>query len=285
MGHPPQSQLVARRLWSFEDMIEFRAAHIVQAFVQLGIIIEGLYKYPDLLRIEMLPDTKRQIANSSVWTDLEWSGYKITDTDLNFRIGELRTQLEGETPYCAETLAHELEGIHNQLKISLSLHKFAHVYPNVQKYFEQEQLFGAAVYASFPEAQRDIKDAGNCIAAELYTASVFHLMRTAEYGLRALARKVRVKITHKGKPQPLETAAWDKVINAIKCRLNSAHALKPSARRTDKIRFYSDLADRCSFVKDLWRNDVMHTRAHYEIQDTLAAFERVKGFMQLLCKL
>jgi len=73
-------------------MIEFRAAHLVQSFVQLAIIVEGLYRYPDL-RAEMPPHAKQQIANSSAWVDLEWSGFKITDSDLNFRIWELRKQL------------------------------------------------------------------------------------------------------------------------------------------------------------------------------------------------
>jgi hypothetical protein len=196
-----QEPFSLRRLWSFADMIEFRVAHLVQAVVQLSIIIEGLYQSPDL-RAEMLPDTKRRIANSSAWTDLEWSGFKITDTDLNFRIWSLRKQLEGNNPCCAETLIHQLEGIHNQLKIALSLHKFAHIAPNVQDYFEQEQLFGGVIYELFPEARNDIRNAGNCLAASLPDAAVFHLMRVAEHGLRALARKIKVGITHKGKPTP-----------------------------------------------------------------------------------
>jgi hypothetical protein len=279
-----QSQLSIRRLWSFADMIELRAAHLVQAFTQLSIIVEGLYQYPDL-RAEMLPHAKQQIASSSVWVNLEWSGFEITDTDLNFRIWALRNQLNGNNPCCPETLINQLEGIHNQLKVAISFHKFAYIPPRVQGYFEQENLFGESVFASFPEARRDIKEAGNCLASELYTAAVFHLMRTAEFGLRSLARKTRVSVKHKGKPQPVDTATWEKVIAAIKSKLAASHTMRFGATRSEKIKLYSDLADRCSFIKDLWRNDVMHTRVSYEYHDAMGAFERVKGFMQLLCNL
>jgi hypothetical protein len=265
-------------------MIEHNALTLIQAFTQLEIIIQGLYQYPEL-RIEMRADEKDRIARSSAFVWIEAHRNVLTDDDLHLRIWALRNGLSGNNPYSAEALIHELEGIRNQLALVVSKRKFAYIPSSVEKYFEQDKLFGDSVYNLIPEARQDIKEAGNCIAASLYNASIFHLMRASEYGLRKLGRRVRVRLSHKGKPQPLDTATWDKVINAVKAKLQSGHAMNYGAARAEKIRFLSDLADRCSFIKDLWRNDVMHTRGSYDLHDSLAAFERVKGFMQLLCQL
>lgn len=239
-------------------MIECGVVHIFAAVEQMTTIIHGLYAYPDM-RIEMRADAKERIARSAAWMQLEASGVEITDIDLRFRILGLRAQLEGNNPYCAEALVHQMEGIRSQLMVLIGSRKFAYISPDVQLYFEQDKLFGDAVSILFPEAQRDIKDAGNCLAADLSTAAVFHLMRVAEYGLRALARKVHVQLTHNGKSQPLDTATWDKVINATKKNLEAAHTLKHGPKRAEKIRSLADAADRCSFVKDIWGNDVNHT--------------------------
>jgi hypothetical protein len=278
------SQISQRKFWSLADMIEFGVVHIFSAVEQLTTMIHGLYQHPDM-RIEMRADEKARIAQGHAWFALEASGLEITDVDLRSRIWGLRTSLAGNNPCCAEALVHQLEGIRSQLMVLIGSQKFVYIAASVQPYFEQDRLFGDSVYVRFPEARNDLKNAGNCLAAELYTAAIFHLMRVAEYGLRSLARKVRVSLIHNRKPQPLHTATWDKVINGIKSKLNAAHSMKYGNARSEKISFYSDLADRCSFVKDLWRNDVMHTRACYEIHDALAAFERVKGFMELLCRL
>jgi hypothetical protein len=72
-------------------------------------------------------------------------------------------------------------------------------------YAEQERLFGDKVYEQFWSARKDVTDAGNALAVELPNAAVFHLMRVAEVGLRALARDRRVKLPKKGQPLELAT--------------------------------------------------------------------------------
>lgn len=181
-------------------------------------------------------------------------------------------------------LSRELSGLLGQVVVCLSRHNFAYIPAPNDSYFEVPMPFGNEVFDSFPETRQEIKDAANCIAASLYTASVFHLMRVSEHGLRTLAQTMKVSIKHKGKPQPLDTATWDKVIVALKKKIDAAHASKHSPVRAKKLAFYSDMADRCSYVKDLWRNDVMHARKSYSYHEAVAVFDRVKGFMQLLAK-
>src|ERR1039458_55289 len=61
--------------------------------------------------------------------------------------------------------------------------KFAFIPKDYEVFFEAENLFGSSVNDAFPSARPHIKDAGNCLAADLNTAAVFHLMISAEFGL------------------------------------------------------------------------------------------------------
>ena len=150
--------------------------------------------------------------------------------------------------------------------------------------YQDHTFWGNEGAIKFRSAARDIRDAGNCLAAECHTAAVFHGMRVAEHGIRILAKRLKVVITHKGKPEPIEFATWEKVVDSIKSQLTKAHSLPRSAKRQNKLSYYSDLADRCTYMKDLWRNEVMHTRLSFNRLEAAGILQRVREFMQLLEK-
>jgi len=228
---------------------------------------------------------KESMSNLAPLQAIEQFKDILDDTDLQFRVFRLRAQLRGGEYITGSMLSKELSGLLGQVVVCLSRHKFAYIPAPNDSYFEVDMSFGEEVFDMFPEMRRDIKDAANCIAACLYTASVFHLMRVSEYGLRRLAQQMKVSIKHKGKPQPLDTATWDKVLLALKKKIDAAHASKHGPVRAQNLAFYSDMADRCSYVKDLWRNEVMHARKSYNYHEAVAVMERVKGFMQLLTQI
>jgi hypothetical protein len=161
--------------------------------------------------------------------------------------------------------------------------KFVRVDLNLSGYIDNESLFGEPVKKSFPSAVEDIKNAGNCLAVELPTAAVFHLMRVSEHGLRRLARKLQVKVIDKKQLCPLEYAEWDKVITAID---NKIKAMKPSLpkgpKRQTQLELYSEANQHCLFMKDIWRNTISHTRKPYSSLEAQSVFERVRDFMQFL---
>jgi hypothetical protein len=159
---------------------------------------------------------------------------------------------------------------------------FVPVHPEVAKYFEQATLFGREVSDAFPDAGRDIKDSGNCIAVELSTAAVFHLMRVAEHGLRMLAKKLRVKLTHSGHHHPIEYADWEKVITGVKNKIAKTRPLPQGSKRQEQLEMYSDAADHCVFMKDIWRNNVSHARKPYTNAEAIGVFERVRDFMKFI---
>ncbi len=92
--------------------------------------------------------------------------------------------------------------------------KLVVIKPDKAHFFEKESLFGLEVGMAFPRAKAEIKDAGNCLAADLNTSAVFHLMRVAEHGLRALAKHLEISIPE----SELDYQTWNQIIrkNAIR---------------------------------------------------------------------
>jgi hypothetical protein len=206
------------------------------------------------------------------------------DDDLHFRLWRLKEQLRGGERLTGEMLARIFDEMQAQMTVALSKRKFAYIPPPNDEYFEQEKLFGEEVYLKFEKARSELKDAGNCFAAGLPTACVFHLMRVAEFGLREIAKKVRVRLIDKGKPHPVEFATWDKVIQGINNQITAARTLPHGQRKNKRLQFHSNAAEQCTYIRDLWRNDVSHTRKRYSDNEALGILGRVRDFMQLLAK-
>jgi hypothetical protein len=69
-------------------------------------------------------------------------------------------------------------------------------------------VFGNEVRTAFNSAAPDMIEAGNCLAAECNTAAVFHLMRVAEIGLRALANDRNAPFKNK----PIDQQEWGTIL-------------------------------------------------------------------------
>lgn len=150
------------------------------------------------------------------------------------------------------------------------------------KLLEQMPSQWEAVWEKISNCRFDTEEAVYSYCLGRNTASVFHSMRVAEHGLRRIAQKVGVKLTDKGKPQPIEFATWDKVITGIRNEITAARLLPQGPRKNRKLQFYSDAAENCIYMRDIWRNEVSHTRKRYNDEEALGVLNRVRDFMQLL---
>ena len=121
------------------------------------------------------------------------------------------------------------------------------------------------------------------MAVELSTAAVFHLMRVSEYGCGDSHERFFVKLTDKRKHQPLEYADWDKVITGINNKIQHVKtSLSKGPVQHGKLNLCSEAAQHCLYMKDIWRNDISHTRQPYSQAEAIVVFERVRDFMQFL---
>lgn len=165
----------------------------------------------------------------------------------------------------------------------LSARKFFLLSEEEASFYDNPDLFGESFKKKYPVgAVREAFCAGNCYAASQYTACVFHCMRVAEYGLRKLARNsfLKIRLTQKkGKTHPIEYADWQKVIDAIRSKIAKIRQRPVGPKREEDIRFLSLAADHCEYMKDIWRNEISHTRRWYKPEEALSVINRVKEFV------
>lgn len=203
--------------------------------------------------------------------------------DLTHRAKQLLGRMGQQSArWTIELMASDLSQFQRDLNRELHKRKFAYIPSPDDRYFEQDQLFGEGVYNKIPDARQDIKDAGNSMAVGLYTACVFHLMRVSEHGLRKLARRLKVTLLHNQKPSPLKEEDWDKIITGIEGKIAAARQISLKAKKRERLKLYSELAQHSRYIRDIFRNDVSHTGDSYNGPDAKAAWSRVRPFMQLI---
>ena len=150
---------------------------------------------------------------------------------------------------------HEnVKSLRNLIKKELSKQSFLFMPQDDVKWYKNEDGFGVEVSNKFRDAKRDIKEAGSCYSTCLYTACIFHLMRVAEYGSRALAHERGVTIKNK----PLEWAQWGSIIVEIEKKILPIETKAQAGPEKDAaLQFYhGGLADLRAF-KDIYRNPAM----------------------------
>jgi hypothetical protein len=201
-------------------------------------------------------------------------------------IGNLQVILSGNEVRAAEVVVL-LDEIHEHIRQEIAGKYSLYIAPEKAKYCDNDKLLGEGVAERFKGTQNDIVEAGNCYAIGCNTAAVFHLMRVVEIGLRVLAKRVGIKRITGKKPHPIEYAEWGTLIDAIKAKIKTKiealHQRNKGGQRERQLKLYSDLADRCFFLKEL-RNEVCHTRKPYNDQEALGMINRVKELMELLLK-
>lgn len=132
---------------------------------------------------------------------------------------------------------------------------------------------------AFPAIEWDVYEATDCYALQHNTASVFHSMRVAEIGLRALAkeRKIRLK-----KDKPLEWGTWQDIIRELDDEIKIIAGKKAGSAKDTALAFYSGARADLNGFKDEYRNLVMHVRARYDEFQALRALTNVHDFMERL---
>ena len=129
---------------------------------------------------------------------------------------------------------------------------------------------------AFPSVAGEIEEGIDCYALEHNTASVFHMMRVAEIGMRALARERRVTFPK----HPLEWADWQTILDETEKKARAATQGMTRGPIKDAMQaFYNGAVGQLHGFKDTYRNVVMHVRRSYDELDALKAINQVRDFM------
>lgn len=134
-------------------------------------------------------------------------------------------------------------------------------------YFSGDNLFGAKVAFAFPHMADDIDEAGKCFATGRYTASVYHLMRVMEAGVKAFGARLGIAGT--------DTRNWDPIVKDIN------KAIEEMPRSDAKTRL-AEASSHLSVVRIAWRNPTMHPQATYTEDRAKEIFDATRTFTQTL---
>jgi hypothetical protein len=136
------------------------------------------------------------------------------------------------------------------------------------------------IWKSFPSAKYECEEAVYCCVLERNTACVFHSMRIAEIGLRALARCMKVKLPKKKR---LEWAQWQEVLKEMRDKTDAIlRTTKAGPVKDETLEFYNGAIGQFYGFKDEFRNQVMHLRKTYDEFEAASALTRVRDFMDKL---
>lgn len=189
--------------------------------------------------------------------------------DLAARVKE-RLEASGDK-YAYAELRADLDTLLFSFVNGLEKEVFIRVPHEREPFFQQDALFGSAVAEAFPSSADDIQHAGTCYALDQHSACVFHLMRVLERGLATLARELRVDFDRKN---------WATVIDGIEAAIKrdaTAPGVDPKRRKV-----VAEAAIHLRFVKDAWRNDVMHAGEIYDAGRAQSVLDHVRDFMRAL---
>lgn len=175
---------------------------------------------------------------------------------------------------CAD-LRNALDAMLNDLRNR----QFLEVVVGKEGFVNNDSLFGVRVSKQFRNAIPDIREAGNCIAADCPTAAVFHLMRVAEYGLRALAFDRRIKLD---KNKPIDLATWEDLLRKLEDAEDQIKNFPKTHAREAQFDFFHGANMEIKRFKGKFRNRVMHSRGYYDLDEAMSAFNHVKAFMEIL---
>jgi hypothetical protein len=132
-------------------------------------------------------------------------------------------------------------------------------------YYDQKELFGKDVNLKFPTIQFDLVEAGNCYASGRGTAAVFHLMRIMETGVQAFGATLGVSLANEKN--------WQNILDEVNKKIK---ALPPKDQQTVMI---AQASANLYAVKLAWRNEVMHPKDTYTLEEADNLIRQVKIFM------
>lgn len=168
------------------------------------------------------------------------------------------------------------------LRIALfsEIHKrlFLFVPADRAPFYEKDDILSQGARDAFPSAYRELRSAGNCYATAEFTACVFHLMRAAELGVRALGTALDVTFpTH-----PIELADWQNILDQADAKITAMKNLPKGTHKDEELNFYSQAGIQFRYFKDGWRVRVAHARETYSENQALTIMRHTCEFFEVI---
>ena len=183
----------------------------------------------------------------------------VIDSDGNVRFSVRDTsQLKA---YIMQANGRLVDGFRSVLVLCISR-------SNASLYENNQPIFGVTFDAKFKRAQYDLEESAKCLALGRGTASVFHLLRVMEVGIRAVRTCLGVALPLEGNERN-----WGMVLR----RIREAKNAKPKGWAEEDL--FDEIYALLDAVKGRFRDPTMHIEEIYTEEESRRVYETVRNFM------
>lgn len=169
----------------------------------------------------------------------------------------------------------EMNMLELAIKSELKDRLFLQITSNRAAFYDNNGVLTDNAKAAFPLAFQELRNASNCHACEMDTASVFHCMRSLENGLKAFASDLSVAYN---------TQNWQNLLDEFDAAIKAERAKTNSAQKQERLQFLSEASAEFRHFKDAWRNYVSHNKTTYDESQARRVLDHVASFIETLSK-
>lgn len=256
-------------LISWLEMNKFSA----QGFFRVGGFLSDLFGV-----LKKLGEGEVQISTEALQGAQKW----INDICTECRKISLR-----ESASACERLIAELDAPHTSVVFRTKLHclkgvidselnseLFLWVPAQRAEWYGKsvEEIAGTDCMLRFPSVWKETEEASKCFALARYTACAFHLMRSTEAGVKALARAIKFTPKHD---------QWELVFKRLQEEFEKDPAQRPTHWKTHG-RFIEEAWADMRVVSKAWRNRVMHLVDTYTEEEAKELLHATSMFLRHL---
>jgi hypothetical protein len=275
------------RLWSVVDMERFYTglflASVAQYSRHVGMLLERLGSPTANQPLEA--DTKESI-HSAVSAIAKTFPKDVPFSDVIVQhLARIQSYLEKDStfPVSEESALYITKDFLENLETELRTHLFLYVPSSRKEMFTNpEKWFWGDITERVRGTEIDIEEACRCHALGRSTATVSHLMRVAEIGLRSLAKTAKVTIKKKDRTLPYLWADWQELITAIRAKKVTGMQTVRGPKRDAELDFYQGALGEFESFKVVYRHHAMHARKSYKEPEAEHVMLYVRGFMRRL---
>ena len=194
-------------------------------------------------------------------------------------IERLLQNLDGAVPAKSLELATEIKCLFELIKSEAGERWVCRIKRNKMETYNAELDAWSTIGGRFKSIEPDIIAALKCYLVDENTAAIFHMMRVAEIGLRAIAKERRIKLP---KGHHIDWADWNDLLQELHKKVELLANKKRGPARDAALAFYRGAMGHFEAFKDEYRNNVMHARKQYDEIKALSVLRHVREFMLIL---
>jgi hypothetical protein len=255
--------------WSLWDMMNFSLALFAKALEVLTVEARRSSMQSPVI---VIPEAEKERIMSQMQFVAERCR-QLALSNTQDRLLRCFSLLQRTTTY--GDLNRELITLYEAIEDDTKEEYFYH-YPRVKVMVLIEIAEWLPIFDAFPSARNEIDAGLDCYALGHPTACVFHMMRAAELGMRALARERQVTFPR----QPLEWTNWQNILEVTEKNAKMATTgMRSGPAKDAALAFYNGAIAHLHALKDMYRNSVMHMRRSYDDLEAQQAMVRVRDFM------